>query len=64
MKHALVRLAIGITEAFIALTAIACGVLMLVGSYQNGILIEAGGRKPMHVVDPTAIALLRSSQHV
>ena len=44
MKHALVRLAIGISEAFIALTAIAGGVLMLAGSYQNGVLIEAGGR--------------------
>jgi hypothetical protein len=44
MKHAFVRLAIGIAEAFIALTAIAGGVLMLAGSYQNGVLIEAGGR--------------------
>jgi hypothetical protein len=44
MKHALVRLAIGISEALIALSAIAGGVLMLAGSYQNGILIEAGGR--------------------
>jgi len=44
MKHALVRLAIGIAEAFIALTTIAGGVLMLAGSYQNGVLIEAGGR--------------------
>ena len=44
MKHALVRLAIGIPEAFIALSAIGGGILMLAGSYQNGVLIEAGGR--------------------
>jgi hypothetical protein len=44
MKHAPVRLAIGIPEALIALSAIGGAILMLAGSYQNGVLIEAGGR--------------------
>ena len=43
MKHVSVRLAIGIPEAFIALSAIAGGIVLLAGSYQNGVLIEAGG---------------------
>jgi hypothetical protein len=44
MKHAPVRLAIGIPEALIALSAIGGAILMLAASYQNGVLIEAGGR--------------------
>jgi len=44
MKHTLVRIAIGIPEAFIALSAIAGGIVLLAGTYKDGILIEAGGR--------------------
>ena len=44
MKHTLVRIAIGVPEAFIALSAIGGGIALLLGTYQNGVLIEAGGR--------------------
>jgi hypothetical protein len=44
MKHKLVRIAIGVPEAFIALLAIGGGIVLLAGTYQNGVLIEAGGR--------------------
>jgi len=44
MKHTLVRLTIGVSEAFIALSAIAGGIVLLAGAYKDGILIEAGGR--------------------
>ena len=44
MKHKLVRIAIGVPEGFIALSAIGGGILMLAGTYQDGVLIEAGGR--------------------
>lgn len=44
MKHKLVRTAIGVLEAFIALSAIGGGIVLLGGTYQNGVLIEAGGR--------------------
>lgn len=44
MKHRPVRITIGVLEALIALSTIAGGILMLAGNYQNGILIEAGGR--------------------
>jgi hypothetical protein len=44
MKHALVRIAIGVPEALIALSAIGGGILMLLGTYQDGVLREAGGR--------------------
>jgi hypothetical protein len=44
MKHKLVRIAIGVLEAFIALSAIGGGIVLLAGTYQNGVLIEAGGR--------------------
>ena len=44
MKHKLVRIAIGVPEAFIALSAIGGGIVLLVGTYQDGVLIEAGGR--------------------
>ena len=44
MKHTLVRIAIGVPEAFIALSAIGGGIVLLLGTYQDGILIEAGGR--------------------
>jgi hypothetical protein len=44
MKHKLILIAIGVLEAFIALSTIAGGILMLAGTYQNGILVEAGGR--------------------
>src|SRR6266699_6916956 len=44
MKHTLVRIAIGMLEALIALSAIGGGIVLLAGTYQNGVLIEAGGR--------------------
>ena len=44
MKHTLVRIAIGVPEALIALSAIGGGIVMLAGTYQAGVLIEAGGR--------------------
>jgi hypothetical protein len=44
MKHTLVRIAIGVPEAFIALSAMGGGIVMLGGTYQDGVLIEAGGR--------------------
>lgn len=44
MKHTLVRIAIGTSEAFIALSAIGGGIALLAGTYQDGILIEAGRR--------------------
>jgi hypothetical protein len=44
MKHKLVRIAIGVPAAFKALTAIGGGTLMLAGTYQDGVLREAGGR--------------------
>jgi hypothetical protein len=44
MKHKLVRIAIGMLEALIALSAIGGGIVLLAGTYQNGVLIEAGGR--------------------
>jgi hypothetical protein len=44
MKHKLVRIAIGVPETFIALSAIGGGIVLLAGTYQDGVLIEAGGR--------------------
>jgi hypothetical protein len=44
MKHKLIRIAIGLLEAFIALSAIGGGIVLLGGTYQHGVLIEAGGR--------------------
>ena len=44
MQHKLVRIAIGVPEALIALSAIVGGIVMLSGTYQDGVLIEAGGR--------------------
>lgn len=44
MKHKLVRIAIGVPEALIALSAIGGGIVLLGGTYQDGVLIEAGGR--------------------
>ena len=44
MKHKLVRVTIGVLAAFNALSAIGGGIVMLAGTYQNGVLIEAGGR--------------------
>jgi len=44
MKHKLVRIAIGTSEAFITLSAIGGGIALLAGTYQDGILIEAGRR--------------------
>ena len=44
MKHKLVRITIGVPEAFIALSAIAGGIVLLAGTYKDGVLIEAGGR--------------------
>ena len=44
MKHTLVRITIAVPEAFIALSAIAGGIVLLAGTYKDGVLIEAGGR--------------------
>jgi hypothetical protein len=44
MKHKLTRIAIGVPEAFIALSAIGGGTALLLGKYKDGVLIEAGGR--------------------
>jgi hypothetical protein len=44
MKHKLVRIAIGVTEAFNALSAIGGGIALLASTYKDSILIEAGGR--------------------
>jgi hypothetical protein len=43
MKQKLLRIAIGVQEVFIALSAIGGGIALLLGTYQDGILIEAGG---------------------
>jgi hypothetical protein len=43
MKHKLVRIAIGVPEAFIALSAIGGGIALLLGTYQDSVLREAGG---------------------
>ena len=42
MKQKLVRLAIGVPTAFNALSAIGGGIALLLGTYKDGILIEAG----------------------
>ncbi len=44
MKHTLIRIAIGVPEAFTALSAIGGGIVLLLGTYQDGVLREAGGR--------------------
>lgn len=44
MKHILVRLAIGVPEGFIALSASGGGIALLLGTYKDGVLIEAGGK--------------------
>ena len=44
MKHKLVRIAIGVPSAFNALSAIAGGTVLLLGTYKDGILVEAGGQ--------------------
>lgn len=43
MKHKLVRIAIGVSEGFITLSAIGGGIVMLAGTYKDGVLVEAGG---------------------
>jgi hypothetical protein len=43
MKQKLVRLAIGVPAAFNALSAIGGGIALLLGTYKDGVLIEAGG---------------------
>lgn len=55
MKHTLVRIAIAVPEALIALSAIGGGIVMLGGTYQDGVLIEAGGRGqfPLEWLDNT-----------
>ena len=42
MKHALERIIIGVLAAFIALSAIGGGIVLLLGTYQHGVLVEAG----------------------
>ena len=44
MKHKLIRIAIGVPEGLIALSAIWGGIALLAGTYKDGVLIEAGGR--------------------
>jgi hypothetical protein len=44
LKHKLVRIAIAVPETFNALSAIGGGIALLAGTYQDGVLIEAGGR--------------------
>jgi hypothetical protein len=44
MKHTLIRIAMSVPEALIALSAIGGGIVLLLGTYQDGVLIEAGGR--------------------
>ena len=44
MQHKLVRIAIGVPEAFNALSAIWGGIARLPGTYKDGVLIEAGGK--------------------
>lgn len=44
MKQKVLRIAIGVPEAFIALSAGVGGILLLSGTYEDGVLIEAGGR--------------------
>ncbi len=44
MKHKLIPIAIGVLETFIVLSAIGGGIVLLGGTYQHGVLIEAGGR--------------------
>lgn len=44
MKPQLARLVIGVLEVLIALSAIAGGIALLAGTYQDGVLIEAGGK--------------------
>lgn len=43
-QHKLVRIAIGVPEAFNALSAIGYGIARLPGTYKDGVLIEAGGK--------------------
>ena len=44
MQHTLARIAIGVPTAFNALSAIGGGIALQLGTYQDGVLIEAGGR--------------------
>jgi hypothetical protein len=44
MKHKLVRIAIGVPTAFNALSAIWGGTVLLLGTYKDGVLLEAGGQ--------------------
>lgn len=44
MKHKLARIAIGVPAAFNALSAIGGGIALLLGTYKDGVLIEAGGQ--------------------
>jgi hypothetical protein len=39
-----VRIAIGVPEAFNALSAIGGGIALLLGTYKDGVLIETGGK--------------------
>ena len=43
MKHKLVRIAIGVLAAFNALSAIGGGIVILHGTYQDGVLIKREG---------------------
>ena len=64
MKHKLVRIAIGVLAAFNALSAIGGGIVILHGTYQDGVLIEAGGRGqfPLEWLQNTAVQRLYHSR--
>jgi hypothetical protein len=44
MKHTQIRIAIGGLAAYNALSAIGGGIALLAGTYQDGVLVEAGGK--------------------
>ncbi len=44
MQHKLIRIAVGVPAAFNGLSAIGGGIALLTGTYQDGVLIEAGGQ--------------------
>jgi hypothetical protein len=44
MQHKLIRLSVGVLETCNALSAIGGGIALLLGTYKDGVLIEAGGQ--------------------
>jgi hypothetical protein len=43
MKEKLIRILVEVLEALVTLSAISGGILLLTGTYRDGVLIEAGG---------------------